>query len=60
MTGFGLVEFIERSYENKKMDEAKWMFTASQDKQLSKKWREHFLINSWFVLLERESYKDMR
>ena len=58
--GFGLVEIVEKAYEDKKMDAAMWMFRASQDKQLTNRWREHFLVGSWFALLERESYKDMR
>ena len=58
--GFGLVEIVEKAYEDKKLNESRWMFRASQDKQLTNRWREHFLIGSWFALLERESYKDMR
>jgi len=58
--GFGLVEIVEKAYEEKKMDVARLMFIASQDKQLTNRWREHFLVGSWFALLERESYKDMR
>ena len=57
METWGFMHIIRAAYEREKMKSAQWNYMLSQDKSLSKQWREYFVVASWLALFELAEFR---